>query len=110
MNYTTLTLILIGYSGVLCHNLIKMNTLNKKANGNFNFAQYLALEKFSILLSVIATTAAAFLSQEIAELAKAGKYLGVGMFSMGYLAQSLLVAWMGKAQKFIDKPDTDHKN
>lgn len=110
MNYTTLTLIAIGLVGVLCHNLLKMNTLNRKANGNFNYAQYLALEKFSIILSIMVVGAAGVLSQEVKELAFAGKYLGFAMFFIGYAAQSLLIQFMGKAQKFIDKPDTDHPN
>jgi hypothetical protein len=108
MNYTELMLIGIGGLGILCHNLVKMNSLNKRANGNFNYAQYIALEKFSIILSIIVVIAASILSQEIKDLANAGKYLGFGMFTVGYFAQSILVTAMGKAQKHLDKKDTDN--
>lgn len=110
MNYTELTLIGVGCLGVLCHNLVKMNTLNKKANGKFNYAQYFSLEKFSIILSLIVVVAAGIISQEVKELANAGKYLGFGMFTVGYCAQSILITAMGKAQKTLDKSPYENLN
>lgn len=120
MNYTELMLIGVGVLGILCHNLVKINDLNKKSNGNFNFGQYMKLERFSIVLSVIVVVAAGVLSQEVKDLASAGKYLGFGMFTVGYCAQSILVKTMGKAQKYIenssqydnlkDKINTNDKN
>lgn len=107
MTYTILTLFFAGFAGVLLHNLIKMDSLNRKASGNFNYGQYFRLEKFSILISIIVIAFCAYFSQEVKQLAKAGNWLGLGMGAIGYMAQSVLVSFMGKAKKFIEKPDTD---
>lgn len=105
MNYTITTLVLAGIAGILCHNLIKMNNINRKAKGDFSFSKYFKIERFTILLSLIVVLFASFFSQEVTELSKAGKYLAMGMFSIGFMAQSLLVTWMGKAHKMIDSDE-----
>lgn len=40
---------------------------------------------------------------EIKQLEMAGQWLGLSFVAIGYMAQSIVVAIMGKAQKFIDK-------
>ena len=102
MDYTLSVLIAAGLAGVLLHNLVKMNDLNRKQNGNFNYKQYLAVEKFSIIISIIVVCVCGYFSQEVKELAGAGKWLGLGMVGLGYLAQSLLIKFMGNAQKRIE--------
>ena len=118
MNYTLSVLMAAGLAGVLLHNLVKMNDLNRQQNGNFNYKQYFAIEKFSIIISVIVVGVCSYFSQEVKELANAGKWLGLGMVGLGYLAQSLLIKFMGNAQKKIesqwkgvaDNIDTSHLN
>jgi hypothetical protein len=109
--YTPILLAALGMIGILLHNLVKLDSLNRAANGKVNFLAYLAVERFSILISIIVVIAATITSQEVKELANAGKWLGGGFVCIGYLAQSLLVKGMGTAQRYlnkINKPDTDN--
>ena len=92
----------LGLLGVLLHNLVKLNDLNKECQGHLDFGQYFRLEWISILISVIVVIGATEVSQEIVQLEQAGKWLGFGFIAVGYLAQSLLVKVMGKAQAFMD--------
>jgi hypothetical protein len=102
MEYTQVMLFGLGMLGIFLHNLVKMDSLNRQAAGNFNLLQYLKIEKFSILISLGVIIAATVASHEVKELAIAGKYLAFGFISIGYLAQSLLVKLMGTAQKKLD--------
>lgn len=101
MDYTFLTLTIFGLSGVLLHNLVALNKLNKKAQGNLNLSQYFKLEIFSILISIIVVLLAVFVSQEIEILYKVGNMLGLAFVSIGYMGQSLLVTFIGKASKMF---------
>ena len=105
MNYTDLTLIGLGILGVLLHNLIEMNKINRAAVGNLNFGQYFKIERFSIIISIIVVCVAAIVKQEIKQLEAVGNWLGVAFIAIGYMGQSLLVFTMGKAAKVIDKPE-----
>jgi galactitol-specific phosphotransferase system IIC component len=40
---------------------------------------------------------------EIKQLEMAGQWLGLSFVAIGYMAQSIVVAIMGRAQNFIDK-------
>lgn len=103
MNYTFLALFGFGFLGIILHNLVKLNDLKKaNADGDVNYAKYFKMEWISILISVMVVIGLVFTSQEVKELANAGKWLGLGFVSAGYLAQSLLIKWMGKAQKILD--------
>lgn len=110
MNYTHLTLFGLGLLGVLLHNLVKLNDI-KKANpeGDVNYRKYLKMESISIIISVIVVATLTWTSQEVTALANAGKWLGLGFVAAGYLAQSLLIKFMGKAQKVLDAK-TDASN
>ncbi len=102
MNYTPIALGVLGMLGVLLHNLVQMNKINKSNNGNINLIQYFKVEVFSILISVIVVFVCVMAEQEIKELEVVGKWLGLGFVAIGYMGQSLLVAWMGKAEKTMN--------
>ena len=98
MNYTNLTLVLLGLTGILLHNLIKLNDINRANDGNVNILKYWRLERFSILISVIVVIGALIAKTEIAQLEQVGKWLGLSFVAIGYMAQSIVVKFMGKAQ------------
>lgn len=110
MDYTLLTLFGLGILGVLLHNLVKLNDI-KKSNpeGDVNYGKYFKIESISIIISIIVVAALTWTSHEVKELANAGKWLGLGFVAGGYLAQSLLIKFMGKAQKVLDSK-TDASN
>lgn len=105
MNYANLTLIGLGILGVLLHNLIEMNKINRASAGNIKLGQYLKLERFSIMISVIVVCVAVIVKQEIKQLEAVGNWLGIAFIAIGYMGQSLLVFTMGKAAKVIDKTE-----
>jgi len=101
MNYSTLVLASLGLIGVLLHNLVNINEINKDPNkGNFSFVAYWKKEWASIAISAIVSLVAAYLKSEIKQLEEA-KWLGLGFIAIGYMAQSVLVSFMGKASKII---------
>ena len=103
MSYTTLILFAVGCVGVLLHNLVKIDEINKNPKlGNFNLGTYWGREWASVLISVIFVAVCAFLQEEIKQLHEAGNWLGFGFLALGYMAQSVLIKLMGKAQKAID--------
>jgi hypothetical protein len=105
MNYTLPVLMLMGCFGILLHNLVKMDEINKKSNGEFKFGPYLKLERFSIAISICVVIICVIASQEIERLHDAGKWLGLSFVAIGFMAQSILIKYMGKAEKVInDKP------
>ena len=107
MNYSTLVLASLGLIGVLLHNLVKINEINKDPNkGNFSFVAYWKKEWASIAISAIVSLVAAYLKSEIKQLEEAGKWLGLGFIAIGYMAQSVLVSFMGKASKIIGNDET----
>lgn len=105
MNYTTLTLFLLGAMGILLHNLVELNKLNRASKGSLNIKQYFRLEVFSIMISIVVICVALIIKTEITQLEAAGKWLGLAFMTIGYMGQSLLVFVMGKANKVIDKGD-----
>lgn len=102
MEYTPFILASLGILGILLHNLVKMDSINRAAAGRINLKQYLLMERFSILISIGFVAGCVAISHEIKELYNAGKWLGAGFFAIGYLAQSILVKMMGKAQKKLN--------
>ena len=101
INYTQATLLAFGIAGILLHNLIKMDTLNKKDGVNFSVWKYLKMERFSILIALIIVAVAVVGSQEVRQLQLVGKWLGGGFIAIGYMGQSILIKYMGKASKAI---------
>lgn len=102
MNYTLPVLLALGCLGIFIHNLMKMDEINKKSNGEFSLGQYLKIEKFSILVSLCLVIVCVMVSQEIKQLEQVGKWLGLAFVAIGYMAQSIIVKYGGKAEKIID--------
>lgn len=103
MTYTNAVLFLLGLLGILLHNLIQLNGLNKKAGGKLSVRSYLKLERFAIMISVLVVIAAIIIKHEIASLEAAGNWLGFSFITIGYFGQSLVIKLMGKAEKIVDK-------
>ena len=106
MNYTNLTLFGLGALGVLLHNLVELNKLNKASKGILNIRQYLKIEAFSIIISLIVCFVALLVKTEITQLEQVGKWLGLAFMAIGYMGQSLLIFVMGKANKIVAKDET----
>ncbi len=102
MDYTNLTLAGLGIVGILLHNLIKLNDINRANDGNVNIWKYWRLERFSILISVIVVGACLVARAEIKHLEQVGKWLGLSFIAIGYMAQSIVVKFMGRAQKYVE--------
>jgi hypothetical protein len=108
MNYTLGMLAALGVLGILIHNLVKLNEINRAADGEINLWKYYKLERFSILLSCCVIVVALIARTEIKQLESAGKWLGLAFTGIGYMAQSIVISFMGRAQKFMDKQDKDN--
>ena len=102
MNYTFIILFLLGVLGVLLHNLMKMDEINKKNNGDFKLGNYIAIEKFSIMISLILVLVSVMVSQEIKQLHDIGNWLGLSFVAIGYMSQSIIVKFSGKAEKILN--------
>lgn len=112
MNYNQPTLIGLGLFGVLLHCLIQLHKQNKETQGKAKLLDYLKLEIYSILISISMAVGSSFVGNEIeAVLEKIGYswLLGLCFITIGYMGQSLLIAFMGKASKVIGNtsPPTD---
>ena len=103
MNYTNLTLFGLGLLGILLHNLVELNKLNRANKGSVRLGEYFKLERFSILISVVVVGVSLIVKAEITQLEQVGKWLGLAFMAIGYMGQSLLVFVMGKAEKKINK-------
>lgn len=102
ITYGNIMLFGFGLIGIILHNLIEMNKLNKMPEYNFTLGKYLKAEVFSILISVFVVIACVFASKEIKQLEQVGNWLGLGFVSIGYMGQSILVKFIGKAEKIIE--------
>lgn len=98
MEYTSIVLSALGVGGVLLHNLMKMDEINKKSNGKFSFGQYFKIERFSIILSVILVLICVTVSQEVKQLEAVGKWLGLAFVAIGYMSQSIILKFSSKAE------------
>jgi hypothetical protein len=104
MNYTPFMLFVFGALGVALHNLVKLNDLKKtNPDGDVNYSKYFKMEWISILISIIVVTLSVWISREIEKLELVGEYLGLGFVAIGYMAQSLLIKYMGKADKILNE-------
>lgn len=107
MNYTNITLFGLGVLGILLHNLVELNKINRDPNkSNFTIKGYLKIEAFSIIISLIICFVALLVKHEITQLEQVGKWLGLAFMAIGYMGQSLLIFVMGKANKVIEKDET----
>jgi len=105
MNYTPLVLTGLGLFGILLHNLVKLNEINKASQGNINLGKYWKLERFAILISVCVVVVSIIVRNEVKQFEQIGNWLGLAFVAIGYMAQSIVVSVMGKAQNFINKDD-----
>lgn len=104
INYTNITLFGLGVLGILLHNLVELNKINKDPNkSNFTIKSYLKTEVFSITISLIVCFVALLVKSEIQQLEQVGKWLGLAFMAIGYMGQSLLIFVMGKANKIVEK-------
>lgn len=110
MNYTNIILFLLGVLGMVLHNLVQLNKVNRASNGSINLWKYLRMEIYSILITVIMVFCAIIIKTEITQLEQAGKWLGLSFIAIGYMGQSLLIWLMGKAEKTIGKTDSTVSN
>lgn len=107
MTYTNTILILLGMLGILLHNLVELNKLNRDpSKANFRIWEYLKIEVYSILISCVVVIVAMIVKVEITQLEIAGKWLGLAFLAIGYMGQSILIFIMGKANKIIQKDET----
>jgi len=102
MNYTPYLLLACGFGGVLLHNLMKMDEINRKDNGEFKFGKYLKLERFSIIISCLLVGILVMIRSEIRQLEQIGNWLGIAFIAIGYMAQSILIRYMGKAKNILE--------
>lgn len=102
MNYTPLLLLALGMLGVLLHNLVELNKLNKASPATFSMKQYFKLERFSIIISVLVVVGSVIITQEIKQLEMVGKMLGLAFVAIGYMGQSLLIFVMGKTNRIVN--------
>ena len=61
---------------------------------------------FSILISVCVVIVALIARNEVKQLQQVGSWLGLSFVAIGYMAQSIVVSFMRKAQKFMDASDS----
>lgn len=101
MDYTLITLAGFGILGIFIHNLKNLNTLNRKSEGELNLVKYLKLEIYAILLSISVLTVALIAQQEIKQLEAVGKWLGLSFVAIGYMAQSIVISFAGRAETFL---------
>ena len=98
MEYTPLVLAALGLGGILLHNLMKMDEINKKMGGKFSLHEYLAIERFSIILSAVLVGVCVTISQEVKQLEAVGKWLGLAFVAIGYMSQSIILKFSSKAE------------
>lgn len=103
MNYTNFVLFMLGMLGILMHNFMKMDSINKQYEGGFKLIKYIAIERFSILLSICVVVCAIIVKSEVKKLDMVGEYIGIGFIAIGYMAQSILTKYMGKVDNHIDQ-------
>ena len=102
MEYTKIVLFLLGLLGIVLHNLIKLDGINRQSEGNINLWKYWRMERFSIIISVIVVVVCLIARQEVKQLQQVVNWLGLAFVAIGYMAQSIVVSFMGKAQKIIN--------
>jgi hypothetical protein len=103
MEYTNLILFALGVFGIIIHNLMKIDSVNKQTNGGFKFWPFIKLEWSSIVLSLCVVIVAVMIKTEVKELEVAGKWLGLSFVTLGYMAQSIVYKFGSKAEKKIQE-------
>lgn len=90
--------LILGMLGVLLHMLVSIGKL-KKAGKFISFIQYFEAEWTSILISVIVVIVAIMCKHYVQKLEAAGDWLAPAYLFMGYAGQSILIYFIGQAEK-----------
>jgi hypothetical protein len=101
MNYTNLVLFGLGLFGVLIHNLIKVDSINRQSEGHFDFKKFISIEWPSIGISLSVVCVCLIAKHEIKQLEEVGNWLGLAFVTIGYTAQSIVYRYLGTAEKKI---------
>lgn len=107
MNYQVLHLMLCGLFGILVHTLMKINSINRKSEGNFKFSKFIKIEWASIFISISIVIVALIARGEVQQLKEIGDYLMLGFFCIGLASQSIAYFLSNKLEKKIE---LDSKN
>lgn len=105
MEYTNYLLFVVGLLGILTHNLMKIDKLNRKTNGGFKIKTFIRLEWPSILISIIVVIVCLVARMEVKQLKAIGNWLALGFFAIGLAAQSVAYFIKGKAEKNLEAED-----
>jgi len=107
MEYTNYVLFGLGIFGILLHNLVKLNGINRRNKGDVDYVQYLKLEKFTIMISICVVIISLMVKHEVKQIESIGTWLGLSYVAIGYTSQSIVVSFMGKAERFIEEKSSD---
>lgn len=99
--YTNLILFALGLFGVLIHNLIKVETINRQSEGHFDFKKFISIEWPSIAISLSVVCVCLIAKHEIQQLEEVGNWLGLAFVTIGYTSQSIVYRYLGTAEKKI---------
>lgn len=102
MEYTNPILFVLGLFGILIHNLMKIEGINRRENGNFKFWPFIRLEWPSMAVSLCVILVCILAKTEIKKLEQVGAYLGLAFVAIGYMAQSIIYHFVGKAEKKLN--------
>lgn len=105
MTYTNYVLLGLGLFGILIHNLIKIDSINRTTAGNFKFKQFMRLEWPSIFISVCVVIVCLIAKHEVKRLEAVGEWLGLSFVAIGYMAQSIVYKFLGKAEKKLKEDE-----
>lgn len=101
MQYTHFILFLAGLGGIFTHILMKIDSLNRKYDGDANYGKFFKVEWASIAISVIVLFVALMAREEIRSLKAVGNYLALGFYCIGLAAQSIAYFFKGRTEKLI---------
>jgi hypothetical protein len=102
MNYTNYILLALGLFGILIHNLIKIDKVNRESDGEIKWRRFFRLEWPSITLSVCVVIVCLIAKHEVKKLEAVGEWLGLSFVAIGYMAQSIVYKFLGKAEKRLN--------
>lgn len=97
MNYSNLMLFGLGILGIILHSLIELKKLKV-----INISDYFKTEWTTMVISLIVISICIVCKSEIKVLDIANDYLGLGFVTIGYMGQSIIIAFLGTIQKKID--------
>lgn len=103
MNYTNYILLALGFFGILIHNLIKIESLNRANDGEMKWRRFFKLEWPSIALSVCVVVVCLIAKHEVKKLEAVSEWLGLSFVAIGYMAQSIVYKYLGKAEKKLNE-------